>query len=175
MKNLKLLNKNFIITIFTIFILSITKVSSEEATDIWSLNNETENTNIKDNQSTTTSEINVLDNKKDTKDIVSYVIAEDDDIKSKNIEILGLYDPGENDFELGMWINSDGEKIDNLIKKLHKLNLSKDAKEIYLIGIELDGTNGMIRDAEKYLLGSGMTKVSEKVYDVGMLLIKYSN
>ena len=25
----------------------------------------------------------------------------------------------------------DGEKIDNLIKKLHKLNLSKDAKEIY--------------------------------------------
>ena len=30
-----------------------------------------------------------------------------------------------------MWINSDGEKIDNLIKKLHKLNLSKDAKEIY--------------------------------------------
>jgi len=50
-----------------------------------------------------------------------------------------------------------------------------DAKEIYLIGIELDGTNGMIRDAEKYLLGSGMTKVSEKVYDVGMLLIKYSN
>ena len=131
MKNLKLLNKNFIITIFTIFILSITKVSSEEATDIWSLNNETENTNVKDNQSITTSEINVLDNKKDTKDIVSYVIAEDDDIKSKNIEILGLYDPGENDFELGMWINSDGEKIDNLIKKLHKLNLSKDAKEIY--------------------------------------------
>ena len=131
MKNLKLLNKNFIITIFTIFILSITKVSSEEATDIWSLNNETENTNVKDNQSSTTSEINVLDNKKDTKDIVSYVIAEDNDIKSKNIEILGLYDPGENDFELGMWINSDGEKIDNLIKKLHKLNLSKDAKEIY--------------------------------------------
>ena len=87
MKNLKLLNKNLIITIFTIFILSITKVSSEEATDIWSLNNETENTNVKDNQSSTTSEINVLDNKKDTKDIVSYVIAEDDDIKSKNIEI----------------------------------------------------------------------------------------
>ena len=131
MKNLKLLNKNFIITIFTIFILSITKAYSEEATDIWSLNNETENTNVKDNQSSTTNEINVLDNKKDTKDIVSYVIAEEDDIKSKNIEILGLYDPGENDFELGMWINSDGEKIDNLIKKLHKLNLSKDAKEIY--------------------------------------------
>ena len=60
MKNLKLLNKNFIITIFTIFILSITKVSSEEATDIWSLNNETENINVKDNQSSTTSEINVL-------------------------------------------------------------------------------------------------------------------
>ena len=51
----------------------------------------------------------------------------------------------------------------------------RDAKEIYLIGIELEGTNGTIREAEKYLLDSGMTKVSEKVYDIGMLLIKYSN
>jgi len=33
--------------------------SSEEATDIWSLNNETENKNVKDNQSSTANEINV--------------------------------------------------------------------------------------------------------------------
>jgi len=131
MKNLKLLNKNFIITIFTVFILSITKVYTEEATDIWSLDNETQNVTVKEDQSKTSNEINVLDNTNNTKDIVSYVISEDDDVKSKDIKILGLYDPGENDFELGMWINSDGEKIDNLIKKLDKLNLSQDAKEIY--------------------------------------------
>ena len=75
------------------------------------MNNETENKNVKDNQNSTANEINVLDNKKDSKDIVSYVISEDDDIKSKNVEILGLYDPRENDFELGMWVNSMVKKL----------------------------------------------------------------
>lgn len=46
--------------------------------------------------------------------------------------------------------------------------------ELYLIGIELDETIGMIRDAENYLLEAGFKKVSEKNYDIGMLLIKYT-
>lgn len=45
--------------------------------------------------------------------------------------------------------------------------------EIILIGIELEGTIGLVRSAEKYLLQSGFTKVEEQQYDIGMLLIKY--
>ena len=45
--------------------------------------------------------------------------------------------------------------------------------EIVLIGIELEGTIGLVRSAEKYLLQSGFTKVEEQKYDIGMLLIKY--
>ncbi len=131
MKNLKLLNNKFIITIFTICILISAKLYAEEAKDIWSLNNEGKNQIKKDENNIDSSEINVLDEKKNIGEIVSYKISEDHNIDSKKLEILGLYDPGENNFKLNMWVNSDGEKIDNLIKKLNKLNLSQDAKEIY--------------------------------------------
>lgn len=50
---------------------------------------------------------------------------------------------------------------------------SEKLSELYLIGIELDGTQGQIRDAESYLINLGFNKVYEKNYDVGMLLIKY--
>ena len=132
MKNLKLLNNKFIITIFTIFIsISANLYAEEEAKDIWSLNNEGENQIKKDENNVSSSEINTLDEKKNIGEIVSYKISEDGNIDSKKLEILGLYDPGENNFKLNMWVNSDGEKIDNLIKKLDKLNLSQDAREIY--------------------------------------------
>ena len=44
----------------------------------------------------------------------------------------------------------------------------------YLIGIDLDGTSGQIRDSENYLKNSGFNKLYEKNYDIGMLLIKYT-
>ena len=46
--------------------------------------------------------------------------------------------------------------------------------EVFLIGIELEGTNGDIRDAENYFSELGYIKVSEKEFDIGMLLI-YQN
>lgn len=47
--------------------------------------------------------------------------------------------------------------------------------EVYLIGIELEGTNGDIRHAEDYFSELGYVKVSEKEFEIGMLLIKYQN
>ncbi len=58
--------------------------------------------------------------------------------------------------------------------KIYKTFNSDQLSEIYLIGIELDGTRGQIRDAENYLKNSGFNKLYEKNYDVGMLLIKYT-
>ena len=45
--------------------------------------------------------------------------------------MVGLYDPAQNDLSINMWEFSDGEKILEIIKKIQKLNLSEDAKEIY--------------------------------------------
>tara|TARA_B100001564_G_C20632389_1_gene667911 strand:- start:48 stop:1538 length:1491 start_codon:yes stop_codon:yes gene_type:complete len=61
------------------------------------------------------------------------------------------------------------ERLDSIYETIKVSNPS----EIYLIGIELEGTKGMIRDAEVYLTQLGFIKVSEKDYDIGMLLIQY--
>ena len=45
--------------------------------------------------------------------------------------LVGLYDPDENDLTIDMWEKSDGDKITQIVEKIHKLNLSYDAKNIY--------------------------------------------
>jgi len=45
--------------------------------------------------------------------------------------LVGIYDPSDNDLSINMWELSDGEKISKIIKKIQKIDLSEDAKEIY--------------------------------------------
>jgi len=63
------------------------------------------------------------------------IIEEDTTLLSKKIEIVGLYDPEENDLTIDMWSNSDGEKILELFDKIQKIKLSNDAKEILNISL----------------------------------------
>ena len=58
-------------------------------------------------------------------------IKETEDLFSKNINIVGIYDPAENDLTMDMWTNSNGTKILEIINKIQKLDLSIDATEIY--------------------------------------------
>ena len=46
-------------------------------------------------------------------------------------KIVGLYDPEENGFGLEMWNNTEPNKIFQLSKKINKMKLSEDAKNIY--------------------------------------------
>ena len=49
---------------------------------------------------------------------------------SKEIEIIGLYDPAKNGLDIKMWSNSNGDQILNIFKRINKMDLSKDASEI---------------------------------------------
>ncbi|WP_415320932.1 hypothetical protein ABXT63_00280 [Candidatus Pelagibacter sp. Uisw_092] len=57
-------------------------------------------------------------------------IEETQAIISKEIKIVGLYDPAENGLDINMWSNSNGDQILNIFKRIDKLKLSKDAAEI---------------------------------------------
>ena len=57
-------------------------------------------------------------------------IAEEQTLISKEIKIVGLYDPEENGLDINMWSNSDGNKILDLFKAIDKINLSKDASDL---------------------------------------------
>jgi len=57
-------------------------------------------------------------------------IVEDQELSSKKINIVGIYDPEDNDLSIEMWVNSDGANILKIIKKVQKINLSDDATAI---------------------------------------------
>ena len=59
----------------------------------------------------------------------------EEDIISKDFELIGLYDPEDYGLDINMWINSDGDQLKNIFSKLKKLNLSTDAKEIIKISL----------------------------------------
>ena len=130
MKILKLLNKLNLSILISFFFLQITY--SEEPVDIWEVEEKTnENSIVKsetiDNQNTspssiykTNSELNFEIKK----------VEEEKNLFSKNVSIVGIYDPQENDLSMGMWTNSNGAIILEIIDKIQNMNLSKDAIEI---------------------------------------------
>lgn len=135
MKILRLLNKKkFIFTILIIFFIS-SKSFTNEPVDIWNLVIEEENINSENKDL----EEKVIDKSKiyeDQKDInIDQKIQEDETLISKNYEIFGIYDPEDNGLNINMWTNSDGKKILDIINRIDKIKLSKDAKEILDISL----------------------------------------
>ncbi len=128
MKILKLLNKKKILFFFYFFLI-FNNALSNEAVDIWNLEKKSEDTkknleNLQENDE----KISITDNLNKTSTIS---ITEENNLDLKKKYVVGLYDPDENDLSINMWEFTDGEKISKIIKKINKLNLSRDAKEIY--------------------------------------------
>ncbi|OUU07925.1 MAG: hypothetical protein CBB94_11935 [Gammaproteobacteria bacterium TMED34] len=119
-------NKFFINVIFFLLSTLLSFAHSNEPVDIWSIDKKketsiSENSNFKDNDITSDS-IVIQDN------LLSNI---DEDRVINKRKIIGLYDPEENGFNLEMWNNTDPKKIFALSKKINKMTLSEDAKNIY--------------------------------------------
>tara|TARA_S200000501_G_scaffold378329_1_gene440396 strand:- start:2351 stop:4111 length:1761 start_codon:yes stop_codon:yes gene_type:complete len=130
MKILKLLNKNFLLIILSFFLI-ISSAYSNEPVDIWNLEKKEidENTNIKEENINEDIPLNsIFDNNTENK--IDKQIQQDETLLSKNIKVVGLYDPSENGLTIDMWSISDGKQILDLFNKIEKIKLSKDANEI---------------------------------------------
>jgi len=130
MKNLKLLNKKYLLLIlFCLFFGLATQ--SQEPIDIWSIEQKktTENIDLIENDE----EKNITQNsvyKMQTQKKNELNIEEDQALNTNKIKIIGLYDPAENGLNINMWSQSNGDQILNIFKRINKMNLSKDASEI---------------------------------------------
>ena len=62
-------------------------------------------------------------------------VDEEENLLSKNINIVGIYDPSDNDLSIDMWENSNGLELLKVAEKIQKINLSKDATEILNIAL----------------------------------------
>jgi len=130
MKNLKLLNKKYLIIILAFLLFGLSG-KSQETVDIWSLKekeSKEKNIALEPLQEKTISPNAIYEMQSKKKDQSN--IQEDLTLTSKEIEIVGLYDPEENGLDINMWSNSDGDQIIRLYKNIDKINLSIDASEI---------------------------------------------
>ena len=137
MKILKLLNKTIIsILIFFILLFSPLNADENKPIDIWNLEKKQKEI-IKDNsistESVNTSNQNSIYDLQDNKE--KDTIRVDKQFLSKEIQIVGLYDPEDFGLSIDMWSNSDGLKIKTLFENIDKFNLSKDASEIMHISL----------------------------------------
>ena len=138
MKILKLLNKNYL-SIITILIISISSVYAEEQpVDIWNIDKKESKENMENKTLINKSEkINLPENdiykmqsKKKTDEI-----EEEENINSKELKLIGLYDPEDYGLDINMWSNSDGDQLKNILQRLSKIELSRDAAEILQISL----------------------------------------
>ena len=130
MRNLKLLNKNYLsVTLF--YLLFGFAVQSQEPIDIWNIEEKKTTENLEviesiEKKSITQNSIYKMQSQK----AKGLNIEEDQTLASNKIKIVGLYDPAENGLDINMWSKSNGDQILNIFKRIDKIDLSKDASEI---------------------------------------------
>ena len=132
MKILRLLNKKNLLILISFFFLQ--NSYSTEPIDIWKIENqpnEKDNNEIIENENVLTESIFQIKSQEDNK----IQVDEEKNLFCKNINIVGIYDPSDNDLTMDMWTNSNGVKILELIDKIKNINLSEDAKEILNVAL----------------------------------------
>ena len=97
------------------------------AVDIWEKKEKTnqENKKTKDKQEITIESPILSD------DVNKIIIKIDENqIEDSDQSVVGIFDPEENNFNLNMWMYSDGEDIRKILKRINKLKLSKLSEDL---------------------------------------------
>ena len=139
MKILKLLNNTFLTILIIIFTLCTNLFAEDKPVDIWNIDQDKiENNNSSDDQN----KDEIIDNQLIQSNIYNLqsqkdidLVQVDSSLESKDIEIVGIYDPEDYDLKIDMWTNSNGDQLKYLFSNLAKLTLSKDASELMNIAM----------------------------------------
>ena len=126
MISLSHLNK---LTFFSIFLIILTFNSSlgeDEPADIWAQKeSQKKQSTENNNEKNITIESPILSD-----DIRKIVISIEDKVEDQNQSVIGIFDPEENNFNLNMWSQTDGEDIKKTLKRIDKLKLSKLSEDL---------------------------------------------
>ena len=126
MISLSHLNKLIYFTFF-VNILIFNFTISFAAVDIWE---KKEKNNDQNNQISNEGEIKI-ESPILSEDINKIIIKIDEnEIKDYDKSVIGIFDPEENNFNLNMWSQSDGEDVKKILKRINNLNLSKGSENL---------------------------------------------
>ena len=185
MKILKLLNRKNLSIFIISFLLFLNHLNAqEEPVDIWNLEKKAkENSTITQTENGDAEEINInvgVSNLNNSSDII-----DSDLLGQSKINIVGLYDPEDNELSIDMWSNSNGNEIKLILNKLNKTNLSKDAKEILDIALLTNSyfpiyniteeefikfkLNYLIKNRDKNLIKKYLIKNKKNIYNAELI------
>ena len=112
----------------------VNSFSENQPVDIWNVDKNQTQENLENKESKseldTNLEINSIDVFSMQTDTENFLIKIDETLNSKEIKILGLYDPEDFGLTMDMWSNSNGDQLKYLFSNLAKMNLSEDAAEL---------------------------------------------
>ena len=114
------LNKNIKILSFLIFIFFVfTKTSiANESVDIWSQSTTNKSENSEKSLPEIKDENKINFSKLKNESIKEIEIVENKEEENFQVRLAGLYDPQENNLNLDMWSNTDGENIRNTFNRI---------------------------------------------------------
>ena len=136
MRILKWLNKKYLSIIIVYSLSSLCALAEDQPIDIWNIE--------KKSNETTSATISTIDNIEVKKKSNIYnlqadnkkeIVKLDNELTSKEIKIVGLYDPADYGLSIDMWLNSDGVILKKLFKNIDNYDLSSDASEILNIAL----------------------------------------
>ena len=134
----KLLNKKVFLSF--LFLIFFNYSVANEPADIWNIDKSKSEVSEESKNNTLSSEkifqenISVFDlNTQNNEDNKKEVFLENN--LEDQSSLYGLYDPDENNLSIDMWSKSDGEEIKEIIDKISKKKLSKDALDILEIAL----------------------------------------
>ena len=127
MISLSHLNK---LTFFAIFFTLLTfsfVLAEEEPAEIWE---EKENKNEQNDQTNIEQDI-TIESPILSDDVNKVIIKIDENkIEDHDRSIVGIFDPEKNNFNLNMWLETDGKDIKKVLKRINKLRLSKLSEDL---------------------------------------------
>ena len=119
----------FFITFFLVLNINL-GFAEDKAEDIWKKKDEKKqesNDGIKEKEQ----EEITIENSIFSGDIEKVIIKIDENkIQDTQQSVIGIFDPKENNFNLDMWLESDGDDIKKILKRINKLKLSKLSEEL---------------------------------------------
>jgi len=118
------LSKLILFLVLTITLTFKSAVSEEEPANIWEDKKEEIKESVQEKDIKIESPIL-------SGDIEKIVIKIDENtIESQSETVIGIFDPEENNFNLNMWSNTDGEEIKKILRRINKLRLSKLSEDL---------------------------------------------
>ena len=127
MISLSHLNK---LTFSVIFLITLTfnpVLAKDEPADIWE-----EQVDQKEQDNENNNEKNITIKSPILSDSVDKIIIKIDEskIEDQKQSVIGIFDPEENNFNLNMWLGTDGEEIKKVLKRIDKLKLARLSEDL---------------------------------------------